>query len=130
MGSLRAKIRKAASLERAKAQARAMTEKAIVGGQDKAVKIAMKPLTSMIKNAKLEKQIQIANWAIDQIGVDSFQIQFISDDGLPADIRDFKKKGMSNQEIKDMYWLCPGFKEFWARINCEEVLLDAMIENA
>ena len=50
--------------------------------------------------------------------------------GLPMDIKDLLKKGKTKEEVKDYYWMCEEFKEFWAEIEMTEGMLDDLIKTA
>lgn len=51
-------------------------------------------------------------------------------EGLPEDIRDKAEKGQSDVDIKNYYWGCEDFRDFWCiNLKMEEATLDELIRS-
>lgn len=103
--------------------------------QQKAERIASKLVNKTIGRQLLKmplgEQVKVARRLMRQQGVINFRASLLKDTGMPDDIRDFAKKGMTQAEIKAYYWACPEFVEFWSRdLEMTEYQLDLLIETS
>ena len=103
---------------------------------DKLERLAGKAVNKMLggKLAKmpLEEQVRFAKtlMAMPGGGLETTRAKLLSDGGIPEDIRDMLKAGKSRTEIKDYYWGCEAFREFWVDIlQMMEGMLDTLIDD-
>ena len=54
----------------------------------------------------------------------------LKESGLPMDIKDLQKKGMTSGGIKIFYWSCEEFQKFWGDLQLTEGMLDEIISDA
>lgn len=95
-----------------------------------AEKAATKLLGKKVANKPLEKQVKMAYKMMGMMSMPETRKRLLQDRGLPSDIRDMAKKGMSRYEIKDYYWGCEPFRKFWSDMEMQEATLDELIRGA
>lgn len=87
-------------------------------------KILPKKLTEM----PLEDQVKLSNKMMGMMGMANFRKRLLGDAGLCLDIRDKLKEGQTPERIKAFYWNCEPFRKLWATMECQEGMLDLLIE--
>lgn len=77
----------------------------------------------------LDHQVDFANRLLRTTGIVKFRANFLKD--FPDDIADWKKKGLSEEEIFQYYWLNEKFREFWAvKLGLSEPYLRYMVSES
>lgn len=95
-----------------------------------ATKVVSKTMGRLLRK-DLPQQVVMAKRMIKMTGLIDFRANLLKDRGLPSDIRDLFKKGMTVEEVKEYYWSCPEFVEFWTNtLECTEDMLDEIIRTA
>lgn len=52
-------------------------------------------------------------------------------EGLPTDIKEKAGEGMPKEQIKDYYWGCESFRNFWQKdLEMDEAILDELIRSS
>jgi len=96
-----------------------------------ASKLVNKTIGRQLLKMPLSEQVKVARRLMRQQGLINFRSSLLKDTGMPDDIRDFAKKGMTQTDIKAYYWNCPEFVEFWSRdLEMTEYQLDLLIETS
>ena len=86
-------------------------------------RVFARPLPEQVKMAE-------AMMGIAKGGMADIRANLLKDDAMPEDMRDMHKAGKSGEEIKEYYWGCKPFREFWGRMEMDEGMLDILIHDA
>lgn len=94
-------------------------------------KVVNKMLGGKLAKMSLEEQVRFAKtlMAMPGGGLETTRARLLGDGGIPEDIRDKLKAGKSQTEIKDYFWGCEDFRDFWQMIELSEDTLDVLIND-
>lgn len=109
--------------------------------ENRSIKSVGKFVDRKFKNAPLHKQVEaMRNLIATAAGVPgssqekamrTVRANLLKKGGLPADIRGMAKKGRTQGQIKEYYWSCPEFVQFWTNdLDMQEETLDELIRGA
>lgn len=100
---------------------------------DKVESIASKMVNKVMGKAfkrDLPSQVVAARKMMRMSGVVETRANLLKDRGIPSDVMDLVKAGWTAEQIKEYYWSCKEFREFWSDIQCSEAMLDSIISDA
>lgn len=91
-----------------------------------------KLIPKRIFNVPLAQQVKMAErlMAMTKGGMATVRSNLLKEQGIPEDVQDMQKAGKSRAEIKDYYWGCKEFREFWVGMEMDEGFLDTLIDDA
>ena len=94
--------------------------------------VAGKLIPKAVFNRPLPQQVKMAEGMMGMAkgGMATVRASLLRDEGIPGDVRDLSKGGMSEEEIKRYYWGCKPFREFWGNMEMDEGMLDILIHDA
>ena len=121
------KLRKAKERERRKAK-----DHNIAKAENRIGRLVTKLMPSKAFSRPLPEQVEMAEAMIGRArgGMVEVRANLLKDRGIPQDVRDMHKAGKSVVEIKEYYWGCKPFREFWDRLEMTEAMLDSLIDTS
>ena len=95
-----------------------------------AEKIYDKTLGPQVAKMTLEQQVQgIKKFMRFPGGMPRVRRDLL--EGLPTDIKEKAEEGLTKEQIKDYYWGCEAFKNFWENdLEMAEATLDELIRGS
>jgi len=91
--------------------------------------IVSKFIPKRVFDKPLPEQVRVARKMANMLGMAPVRRGLLKDGGIPGDIGDMLKKGMSREEIKAYYWGCKEFRDFWEAMEMSEDTLDVLIDD-
>ena len=92
--------------------------------------IAGRLIPKRLFKGSLDRQVRLAESMMGAAGMVNLRASLLRDSGMPADIRDLQKGGMTRDEIKGYYWGCARFRKFWATLEMTEGMIDSLIDTS
>jgi hypothetical protein len=88
-------------------------------------KVVNKTFGKQVKAMSLAQQCKLTDKMIGIAG--TVEVRRLLLKGLPDDVKEYRKRGQTSEEIISFFWDCDEFKNLWTKLGLEKTHLEVLV---